>query len=315
MAVADEMRPTLQASLVFDARALLGECPLWHPLEEVLYWVDISGKTINRFDPRSNTNRAWPTPSEPGCIALRRSGGLVAACRDGFYGFDANAGIGQKIADAPYDTGNMRFNDGKCDAAGRFWAGAMFEPRTEAIASMFVLEKGQVRKAWGPETGLGVKVSNGLAFDPSRGVVYQSDTPNHVAYRFPFDVATGTVGERETFFTRAADKTSADYGGRPDGAAVDLDGNYWSAQYEGGCVVRYSPYGEILQTVTVPAKRTTMVTFGGPDFNTLYITTAREGATADELAAYPHSGGLFAVQLGEGHASASRGKAEPYYID
>jgi sugar lactone lactonase YvrE len=306
------MRPPLKAELVFDGRALLGECPLWHPLEQVLYWVDISGKTINRFDPVARTNHAWPTPTEPGCIALREAGGLVAACRDGFYSFDASVGIGQRIADAPYDTTNMRFNDGKCDAQGRFWAGAMYEPRTEAIAAMFVLERGRVREAWGPSAGLGVKVSNGLVFDSARGLVYQSDTPNHIAYRFPFDATNGTVGERQTFFTRDADKTKPDYAGRPDGAAIDVDGNYWSAQYEGGRVECYSPDGTLRQTVMVAAKRTTMVAFGGTDFKTMYITTASEGASPEELAKFPHSGGLFAVQLGLGDTG---GKAEPFYID
>jgi sugar lactone lactonase YvrE len=306
------MRPPLKAELVFDGHALLGECPLWHPFEQALYWVDISGKTINRFDPTRRTNEAWPTPTEPGCIALREAGGLIAACRDGFYSFGASVGIGKKIADAPYDTTNMRFNDGKCDAQGRFWAGAMYEPRTEAIAAMFVLTKGKVHTAWGPESGLGVKVSNGLAFDPARGLVYQSDTPNHTAYRFPFDATNGTVGERQTFFTRDADKTKPDYAGRPDGAAIDLDGNYWSAQYEGGRVECYSPDGTLRQTILVPAKRTTMVAFGGTDFKTMYITTAREGASAEELATYPHAGGLFAVELG---LDDTGGKAEPFYID
>jgi sugar lactone lactonase YvrE len=246
---------------------------------------------------------------------LRKAGGLIAACRDGFYAFDTNIGIGQKIADAPYDTTNMRFNDGKCDEAGRFWAGAMYEPRTEAIAAMFVLVKGKVQTAWGPESGLGVKVSNGLAFDPTRGVVYQSDTPSHIAYRFPFDAAKGEVGERQIFFTCDADKAKPGYAGRPDGATIDLDGNYWSAHYEGGRVVCYSPDGAMRQAIMVAAKRTTMATFGGTDYKTMYITTAREGASAEELAMYPHSGGLFAVHLGLGDTGAAGGKAEPFYVD
>ncbi|MFM7295469.1 MAG: SMP-30/gluconolactonase/LRE family protein [Burkholderiales bacterium] len=309
------MKPPLKAEFVFDGRAQLGECPLWHPQEHVLYWVDISGKTINRFDPALRTNQAWPAPTEPGCIALRKAGGLIAACRDGFYAFDTSVGIGQKIADAPYDMTNMRFNDGKCDALGRFWAGAMFEPRTEAAAAMFVLAKGKVQTAWGPESGLGVKVSNGLAFDNVRGLVYQSDTPNHIAYRFPFDTISGSVGERQIFFTCDADKTKPGYAGRPDGATIDLDGNYWSAHYEGGRVVCYSPDGVMRQAVMVAAKRTTMATFGGADYKTMYITTAREGASADELAMYPHSGGLFAVHFGLGDTGAAGGKAEPFYVD
>lgn len=301
----------LTAELVLDARAALGECPLWHPGEQALYWVDISGRRIHRFDPISRTDTSWPTPTEPGCLALA-SAGLVVACRDGFYRFAREGGIGQKIADSPYDPSVMRFNDGKVDAKGRFWAGAMFEPRTEERASMFVLERGRVREAWGPAQQLGVKVSNGLAFDASRGVVYQSDTPNHVAYRFAFDAEQGTVSGREVFFTRDPDKTSAGYAGRPDGAALDTAGNYWSAQYEGGRVACYSPQGVVLCEVLVPARRTTMVAFGGAEFDMLYITTAREGASDEELARFPHAGGVFAVQLARGEA---RGQSEPFYLD
>jgi sugar lactone lactonase YvrE len=301
----------LNAELVLDARAALGECPLWHAGEQVLYWVDISGKRVHRFDPVAQTSMSWETPTEPGCIALARAG-LVVACRDGFYRFNREKGLGEKIAESPYDQSCMRFNDGKVDAKGRFWIGAMYEPRTEERASMFVLQKGCAREAWGPAQSFGVKVSNGLAFDVARGVVYQADTPNHVTYRFAFDIELGTVSQREVFFRRDSDKNSPEYAGRPDGAALDSLGNYWSAQYEGGRVVCYSPQGEVLREVMVPARRTTMVAFGGADFHTLYITTAREGASDEELARYPHAGGVFAVQLA---SSDAPGQAEPFYLD
>ena len=247
-------------------------------------------------------------PSEPGCIALANDG-LVVACRDGFYRFFPATETLTKIADAPYDQSNMRFNDGKCDAHGRFWAGAMYEPRTAALAAMFVLERGLVRTAWGPAQGFGVKVSNGLAFAADGRSVYQSDTPNHVVYRFAID-AHGSALSRDPWVRCPADKTAADYGGRPDGATLDRAGNYWSAQYEGGRVVCFSPAGEIEQVIHVAAKRTTMAAFGGADLQTLYITTAREGASADELLQYPQSGGIFACRLD--HA---QGLPAPFYLD
>jgi sugar lactone lactonase YvrE len=302
---------TLNASLVLDARATLGECPLWHAAEQVLYWIDISGRRVHRFDPVAQTNMSWETPTEPGCIALARVG-LVVACRDGFYRFNRETGIGERFALAPYDPSCMRFNDGKVDRKGRFWIGAMYEPRTEERASMFVLQRGHVREVWGPAQHLGVKVSNGLAFDAARGVLYQSDTPNHVTYRFALDDELCTVSQREVFFRRDPDKHSPNYAGRPDGAALDRLGNYWSAQYEGGRVVCYSPQGEVLREVIVPARRTTMVAFGGADFHTLYITTAREGASDEELVNDPYAGGVFAVRLGKSDAP---GQAEPIYLD
>ena len=295
--------------LVLDAQAALAECPLWSTAEQKLYWVDISGHSINRFDPATGKNQRWPMPCEPGCIALAAAGGLVAALRDGFYRFSPADGILKKVADAPYDTSNMRFNDGRCDAAGRFWAGAMFEPRTAERASVYCLERGKVRIGWGPEEQLGVKVSNGMAFTIDNRHVFQSDTPNHVIYQFTFDVQTGMIRERREFARRPDNRADAGYGGRPDGAAIDSAGNYWSAQYEGHCVLRYSAQGEVTGIVHVPAKRVTMVAFGGPELRTLYITTAREGATEAELLIDSHAGGIFACELDVA------GRAEPMYVD
>jgi sugar lactone lactonase YvrE len=295
--------------LALDARAALAECPLWSVAEQKLYWVDIAGCTINRFDPATGENAKWTMPCEPGCMALAASGGVVAALRDGFYRFYPANGKLEKIASAPYDTQQMRFNDGRCDAAGRFWAGAIFEPRTAEQASMYCLERGRVREGWGPKENLGVKVSNGMAFTPDNRHVFQSDTPNHVIYQFPFDLATGTIGERREFARLPNDRTAIDYRGRPDGAAIDSVGNYWSAQYEGSCVLRFSPQGEVTGSIHVPAKRVTMVAFGGTDLRTMFITTAREGATEAELLAQPQAGGIFACEL------EIAGRAEPLYID
>jgi sugar lactone lactonase YvrE len=295
--------------LALDARAALAECPLWSVAEQRLYWVDIAGCTINRFDPATGENAKWTMPCEPGCIALAASGGLVAALRDGFYRFYPANGKLEKIASAPYDTQQMRFNDGRCDAAGRLWAGAIFELRTAEQASMYCLERGCVREGWGPNENLGVKVSNGMAFTLDNRHVFQSDTPNHVIYQFPFDLATGTIGERREFARRPSDRAATGYRGRPDGAAIDSAGNYWSAQYEGSCVLRFSPQGEMTGIIHVPAKRVTMVAFGGTDLRTMFITTAREGAAEAELLAQPQAGGIFACELD------IAGRAEPLYID
>ena len=301
-----------QAELVLDARAALGESPLWSAREKKLYWVDISGRAIHCFDPQTASDQCWAVPTEPGCIALAQDGGLIAALRDGFFHFSPQSGQLTKLADAPYDQANMRFNDGKCDAAGRFWAGAMFEPRTNEAAALFVLERGEVRTAWGPNQGWGVKVSNGLAFSVNGRKAYQSDTPNHVVYQFRLDPISGAALGREEFLRMSHHKTAADYGGRPDGAAIDSAGNYWSAQYEGGRVLGFSPDGKLIAEIKVAAKRTTMLTFGDDDLHTLYITTARDGASDDELARYPHSGGLFRYRLPD---SADAGLPAPYYVD
>jgi sugar lactone lactonase YvrE len=303
------MRDFGEAKLALDSRALLAECPLWCVAEQALYWVDIAGRAIHRFTPASGRDEQWPMPCDPSCIALAESGGLVAALRDGFYRFQPANGALTKIADAPYDTKEMRFNDGRCDAAGRFWAGAMFEPRTAERASVYCLERGHVRTGWGEANGWGVKVSNGMAFTDDGKRVLQSDTPNHVIYAFDFDLARGVVSERREFVRCRANRTDPDYGGRPDGATIDVAGNYWSAQFEGARVLRFSAAGEVTGVIHVPARRVTMVAFGGPQMTTLFITTARENASAEELQRYPHAGGIFSIELDVA------GRHEPLYKD
>ena len=298
-----------EVRLVLDARAQLAECPLWSVAEQKLYWVDISGCSINRFDPETGYNQCWPMPCEPGCIGLAAKGGLVAALRDGYYRFYPESGQLEKIAEAPYDTACMRFNDGRCDALGRFWAGVLYEPRTREAGAMYSLERGQVRMGWGPEHGLGVKVSNGLAFSADGKFVFQSDTPNQVIYQFSFVEQSGSIGARSEFVRSLAKDRAANYMGRPDGAAIDSEGHYWSAQYEGGCLLRYSPQGKIAGCIRLPVRRPTMLAFGGKKLSTLYITTARAGASPAELADNDHAGGLYACEV------AIHGCAEPVYVD
>ena len=232
-------------------------------------------------------------------------GRLVIAMRDGFHHavVDDRAITLRRIAPASYDTSRFRFNDGKVDPQGRFWAGTLFEPKTLAAAGLYCLEAGRARAVTGPEAGefpwsqWGVTTSNGLAFSPDGRTMYHSDTPAHVVYAYDRDPASGRPLNRRIWWQTDGDKTRPDYGGRPDGAAVDAAGCYWSAMYEGGRIVQLSPSGELLQSVPVPARCPTMVAFGGADRSTLFVTTARAGRSADELARHPDSGRVFALRV------------------
>jgi sugar lactone lactonase YvrE len=272
---------------VLDIRASLGEGPVWSVREQALYWVDINAPTLNRFDPRSGRNEAMAMPCSIGCFALRSDGGFVVALRDGIWLADSDGKLERKLVDAPYDTRSHRFNDGRCDRQGRFFAGTMNEARDSASAALYRLEtRGALTRILGDMT-----ISNGLAWSPDGRTMYHADTPTRTIRAFDYDVATATPS-RPRDFHRFTGETE-----RPDGCTVDSAGTYWSALYRGGKVVRISPGGTLLAEYPVPAMCPTMCAFGGPDLRTLYVTTARQQRDADELARLPHSGGIFAMQV------------------
>lgn len=294
---------TPHIEVAYDAVMQTGECPLWHDEEQALYWVDIPAFTVHRLDPASGAHRAWRLSSEPASLAVSDNGGLVVAMRGGFYHLDTGADDVRitEIAPAPYDTSVARFNDGRVDPAGRFWVGTIYEPRDRPAAEMFVLERGEIRKAWSG----GMTNSNGLGFSPDGKTMYHADTTAHLVRRFDFDVDGGTVENQRPFMQFSADKAN-NYGGRPDGAAVDSEGNYWSALFEGGRLVKLSPDGELLDEIALPLRCPTMVAFGGADLRTLYVTSAGARPEA-ELAQYPLSGKVLAIRVDVA------GRVEPQY--
>jgi sugar lactone lactonase YvrE len=199
------------------------------------------------------------------------------------------------LAEPPYDTTTERFNDGKCDPQGRFWVGTIYEPRDPALASLHCFHSGSlVRKAEG------ITVSNGLAWSPNGRTMYWSDTKAHTVYAFDFDPSTGDISGRRVFATFPPKQSGASletYGGRPDGAAVDAEGAYWVAMFEGQRLLRISPEGRLMREVALPVRCATMPCFGGPDLKTIYITTARENRPKIELMEQPLAGCVLALDV------------------
>lgn len=273
---------------VLSAQAILGECPVWAGDEGVLYWVDIEAPSLNRFDPATGENTVYQMPENIGCFGRRQFGGFIAGLRSGLWLLDEQAQPQKCLARPVTDTSLSRFNDGRVDPWGRFWAGTIYEPRDEPLASLYRVDADlSCRRVAGE-----VLVSNGVAFSLDRCWAYHSDTPNHVIYRYPLDPMSGEIrGQREVFHQFPFGN------GRPDGAAVDSEGCYWSALFEGGRVVRISPKGEILAEYSVPARCPTMCAFGDKDLKTLYVTSARHGRTTEELESYPQSGDIFAIRV------------------
>jgi sugar lactone lactonase YvrE len=277
------------------APSLLGESPLWHPDEAVLYWCDIPGRRLNRWNPRQAAHAHWDFDCEPACVAPVLGGGLLLAMRDGLWRFDPTSGERTRLAEPPYDPHEERFNDGKADPQGRFWAGTIYEPRTAPKAALYRFGPGGLDRMAGDIT-----TSNGLAWSPDGRTMYWADTKAHVVQALDFDAHDGSLARRRTFARfepKAPGQDLAGYGGRPDGAAVDREGAYWVAMFEGQQLLRLGPDGAVLQALPLPVRCPTMPCFGDADLRTLYITTARENRPADELAAQPLAGCVLTTRV------------------
>jgi len=275
--------------------SLLGESPFWHPDEAALYWCDIPGKQLNRWVPATATHKAWAMASEPGCCAPLPGGDLMLACRDGLWRFSPTSGERERLAAPPYDTATERFNDGKADPQGRLWVGTIYEPRKPANGALYRWAGARLQKMAG-----GITVSNGLAFSPDGRTLYRSDTASHRVFAADFDGHDGSLSRERVFAefpVKQAGQDLASYGGRPDGAAVDAEGAYWCAMFEGQRLLRLSPAGELLAELPLPVRCATMPCFGGPDLRTLFVTTARLGRSADELAAQPLAGCVLSLRV------------------
>ena len=273
----------------------LGESPFWHPDEGALYWCDIPGKALHRWVQQGGQHTQWSFDQEPASCAPMLGGRLMLAMRDGLFVFDTASGQRQRLAQPPYDTATERFNDGKADPQGRFWVGSMYEPRTQAAAALYRWAGGKLERMAGDAT-----VSNGLAWSPDGSTMLWSDTKSHLIHAFDFDGSTGSLSRQRVFARfepRAEGQPLDSYGGRPDGAAVDVEGCFWYAMFEGQRLLRLAPTGEVLCELRLPVRCATMPCFGGPDLKTLFITTACANRPADELAAQPLAGRVLTLQL------------------
>jgi sugar lactone lactonase YvrE len=284
----------------------LGESPFWHPEERLLYWVDIQARQIRRADPAKGSVESWAMPTEPGCIAPIRGGGLVLALRDGVYRASSWRGPLVPVVRFNHDVATTRFNDGKADPEGRFWAGTMYEPRDARKAELYSIDMRESNGNGGkPLVQLKAHnaiIANGLAWSPDAKTLYWADTPNHVIHSWDWD-AEGNVMSRHRVFQQFPGKPDGwqpgqpGYGGRPDGAAVDVEGNYWIAMFEGGRLLKFAPDGNLLAEFALPVRCPTMPCFGDADLMTLYVTSARYNRPAEELRDLPQSGCVIAMRV------------------
>jgi sugar lactone lactonase YvrE len=278
---------------------ILGESPFWHPQEQMLYWADIAGCKVHRLNPFMGDVETWDMPSEPGCFAPAKSDGYIIALRDRIVRAQAWGGELKLLSMINHDASTTRSNDGKCDAAGRFWVGTMFEPRTANNAQLLCWNGSALQLKQGNAI-----VANALAFSPDGKTVYWADTPQHKIWAWDLDGATSAMTNQRVFKEFATKPVgwvsglpaNGGYGGRPDGAAVDVQGNLWVAMFEGKRIVQLSPSGVELQNIETPMTTCTMPAFGGDDMQTLYLTSARHNRSEEELKREPQMGCVFSTR-------------------
>ncbi len=273
---------------IWAADAILGEAPLWCAKEQAIYWVDIDGKAVLRFDPRSGDRHVFPQRYEFGCIVKRANGDFIAGTNAGLVYLDADMVSVDVFATPETQFPNNRFNDGKCDRHGRFWVGSTDMDETHPNGALYrVNGSGEVTRMLP-----GVIVANGLGWSPDDKTMYFTDSGHRAIYAFDFDLDTGTIENRREFARVAPED------GMPDGLAVDAQGGVWGAHWGGWRLTRYDPEGTIDRVVHLPVPQVTSVAFGGDSLDQLFVTTARLGLNEAQLNEAPLSGGLFALDPG-----------------
>jgi sugar lactone lactonase YvrE len=275
-----------QPEVLFDYAGHLPECPTWSESEQALYWADILEYEIHRYDLNSGEHQVLQFPEEVGCFSLREKGGFIIALRSAIWLADRHGLLVRKICDNPSNPQLARFNDGGTDRDGRFYAGTFWAPGDYNGALLVRVDRELKPKV----IQCDIHGANGLAFSADKKWMYTSDTPNGVIYRTPLD-EQGEPGRREVFHEFAEGE------GIPDGAAIDEEGCYWIAMFDGWRVVRFSPQGKLLEEHRLPVRCPTMVCFGGPEMKTLFITTTRENMSAEEVRQYPLSGAIFTLPV------------------
>lgn len=276
----------MEITCLLDMQAGLGESPVWSATEQALYWVDIVAPCLHRFDPSTGNRQEWRMPSTIGCAALAADGGLLVALRDGIFHFNQNTGTLRLIAHPEPSVAGNRYNDGKVAPDGRFFIGTMDEATlARRTGSLYRLDPDGATQCIRDN----LIVSNGLAWSADGTKMFHSDSKGQEIFRF--DYHNGRLSNP----TLIATPDEAD--GRPDGAATDLDGIYWSAGISAGVLNGYSESGTRLHRIALPCAAPTMPCFGGADMRTLFITSARHKVSPERLHDFPLSGGLFALRM------------------
>lgn len=273
--------------LIIEAQAFHGEGPCWHHEKQLLYWVNISAKELHVYQPQTQVKRTIKLEELIGCVVPRKAGGVVLALRNGFATLDLETEKLTYIATPENHPRSNRFNDGKCDPAGRFLAGTMAIDESSGAGSLYCLNENLEVK----QLLSGLSISNGMGWSPDYSTMYFIDSPTRQVVAFDYELKTGNISNSRVVVT------IPDGEGYPDGMTIDREGMIWVALWAGFKVNRWNPNtGELLQSISVPAPNVTSCTFGGANMNELYITTARKDMDKAALDKYPQAGSVFRLK-------------------
>jgi len=278
-----------EVEVVVEATATLGEGTNWDANRQCLYWVDIVGKELHVFDPQDGSDRMIDVKQFVGAAVPTSAGDLMLAMHHGFHRLDLDSGDLTPVYDPEEDQPDNRFNDGKCDPAGRFWAGTMHVEATGSTGALYRMDTDQsVHKMFGD-----VGISNGLAWSPDHTTFYYIDTLKCEVAAFDYDPGNGDIANRRAIISFGHDM------GHPDGMTIDEEGMLWVCFCGGGRIARYNPEtGQEIDAIPFPCRLVTNCVFGGAELDTLYATTARIGLNEAEIAEQPKAGSVFAVKPG-----------------
>ncbi len=273
---------------VWEEPAILGEGPLWVARENAVYWVDIVSRKVHRYGPADESRRTWRFEEQVTSLAARRQGGFVGSVRDGFASIDLETDTVEPIVMPESDMPNNRFNDGKVDDNGRYWAGSMDDSEKLATGSLYRLD-GDLTLHKMSEN---YTITNGPTFSKDGRTLYHTDTAIRTIFAFDF-AEDGAISNKRVFV-----KLETEEEGYPDGMTVDSESCIWLCHFAGSRITRYSPEGQVLQVISMPVPNITSCTFAGPELDTMYITTARHLLSEADVTKYPLSGSLFSCKPG-----------------
>jgi|SRR5665647_733197 len=276
-----------QIEVVVEHKCLLGEGPVWDAKRKVICWIDILNGEVHEYEPKQETYNVIPIHQMIGSLAICTNGNFIVALKNGFAFLDKISGKIKLIADPESYLPNSRFNEGKCDPAGRFWAGTMSLSEEPRAGSVYVVKKDlSITKRIA-----GVTISNGMAWSLDHQTFYFIDTPSLEVIAYDFVKDTGHINNKRTIIKMANKE------GYPDGMTIDNEGMLWIAHWDGWQVTRWNPAnGEKIHTIKLPVAKVTSCTFGGDNYKDLYITSAKAGLTEDELKKQPLAGSLFILR-------------------